>query len=117
LIRPGDRNASRSWGSRLWKLRLEFAQHLAPAAARSTVFAPAHTVSPVVPSELAVPSEPVAPVVSGPAQWAKRSFPGGFPGSAFPLQSDGTLRCPADRPLYAQARRPERDGSLRVLYA
>jgi len=35
----------------------------------------------------------------------------------FPLQPDGTLRCPADRPLYPQERRPERDGSLRVLYA
>jgi len=27
------------------------------------------------------------------------------------------LRCPAGHPLYAQERRPERDGSLRVLYA
>jgi hypothetical protein len=41
----------------------------------------------------------------------------GFPGSAFTPQPDGTLRCPADRPLYSQERRPERDGSLRVLYA
>src|ERR1700694_1783988 len=30
---------------------------------------------------------------------------------------DGTLLCPADHPLYPQERRPERDGSLRVLYA
>jgi hypothetical protein len=62
-------------------------------------------------------SDPAPAVVYGPAQWAKRSFTGGFPGSAFPLQPDGTLRCPADHPLYAQERRPERDGSLRVLYA
>jgi hypothetical protein len=27
------------------------------------------------------------------------------------------LRCPADHPLYPQERRPERNGSLRVLYA
>ncbi|WP_151759777.1 hypothetical protein [Dictyobacter vulcani] len=58
-----------------------------------------------------------APVIYGPAQWAKRSFTGGFPGSVFTLQPDGTLRCPADHPLYAQERRPEHDGSLRVLYA
>jgi hypothetical protein len=32
-------------------------------------------------------------------------------------QPDGTLRCPAGQPLYAQERRPERDGSVRVLYA
>lgn len=31
--------------------------------------------------------------------------------------SSGTLRCPAERPLSAQERRPERDGSLRVLCA
>jgi hypothetical protein len=30
---------------------------------------------------------------------------------------DGTLLCPADHPLYPQERRPERDGSVRVLYA
>src|SRR6266576_3358589 len=45
------------------------------------------------------------------------SFTGGFPGSAFPLQPDGSLLCPANHPLYAQERRPERDGSLRLLYA
>ncbi|HEX6780243.1 MAG TPA: hypothetical protein VF099_18695, partial [Ktedonobacterales bacterium] len=95
----------------LWNLRLELGQHLAPTTVRTTAFAPAHAVSP------AAPSEPVAPVTYGPAQWAKRSFTGGFPGSAFTLQPDGTLRCPADRPLYAQERRPEHDGSLRVLYA
>ncbi len=33
------------------------------------------------------------------------------------LLPDGTLRCPAGRPFYAQERRPERNGSLRVLYA
>jgi hypothetical protein len=35
----------------------------------------------------------------------------------FSLQPDGTLLCPADHPLYPQERRPERDGSLRMLYA
>ncbi len=56
-------------------------------------------------------------VTYGPARWARPSFTGGFPGSAFTLQRDGTLRCPADRPLYPQERRPERDDSLRILYA
>jgi hypothetical protein len=41
----------------------------------------------------------------------------GFPGSAFPPQPDGTLCCPAGHPLYLHERRPERNGSLRVLYA
>jgi hypothetical protein len=90
----------------IWNLRLELGQHLAPAVVRTTAFAPAQAVSPVG-----------ASVVYGPPHWAGRSFTGGFPGSAFTLQPDGTLRCPADRPLYAQERRPERDGSLRVLYA
>jgi Transposase DDE domain len=39
------------------------------------------------------------------------------PGAAFTLQPDGTLRCPANHPLYPQERRAERDGSYRLLYA
>ena len=101
----------------LWNLRLELGQHLAPATVRTTEFAPAHAVSPVALSASAIPSASAAPVIYGPPQWAKRSFTGGFPGSAFTQQSDGTLRCPADHPLYPQERRPEHDGSLRVLYA
>jgi len=95
----------------LWNLRLELGHHLAPAVVRPTECAPAHVASPVS------AGEPVSAVVSGPPQWAKRSFPGGFPGSALTLQPDGTLRCPADHPLYAHERRPEHDGSLRVLSA
>lgn len=53
----------------------------------------------------------------GPPQWARPSFTHGFPGSAFVPQPDGTLRCPAGHPLFVQERRPERNGSLRVLYA
>jgi hypothetical protein len=53
----------------------------------------------------------------GPPKFAQPSFTHGFPGSAFPLQPDGTLSCPAGHPLYMQERRPERNGSLRVLYA
>jgi len=60
---------------------------------------------------------PPAPVAYGPPQWARPSYTKGFAGADFSFQLDGTLRCPAGRPLYAQERRPERNGSLRVLYA
>jgi hypothetical protein len=53
----------------------------------------------------------------GPPKFAQPSFTHGFPGSAFSLQPDGSLRCPAGHPLFVQERRPERNGSLRVLYA
>jgi hypothetical protein len=101
----------------LWNLRLELGQHLAPAKVRTTEFAPAQDSTPPSPSAPVSESSPVPAAVYGLPHWAKPSFTGGFPGSAFTLQPDGTLRCPADRPLYAQERRPERDGSLRVLYA
>lgn len=53
----------------------------------------------------------------GPAQWARPSYTKGFAGTDFSLQPDGTLRCPAGQTLYAQERRQERNGSLRVLDA
>ncbi|MBO0780525.1 MAG: hypothetical protein J2P37_17010 [Ktedonobacteraceae bacterium] len=52
-----------------------------------------------------------------PPQWACPSYTKGFAEADFSLQPDGTLRCPAGWPLYAQERRPECNGSLRVLYA
>jgi hypothetical protein len=42
---------------------------------------------------------------------------GRFTGGDFPLQPDGTLRCPAGQKLIPQERRREADGSLRVVYA
>ena len=60
---------------------------------------------------------PSASVIYGPPQWARPSYTKGFAGADFSLQPDGTLRCPAGCPLYAQERRPERNGSLRVPYA
>ena len=42
---------------------------------------------------------------------------GRFTGADFPLQPDGTLLCPAGKPLHPQERRREADGSLRVVYA
>ena len=101
----------------MWNLRLELGQQLSPSELRTTEFAPAQEVK--APStdepEPAQASLPV--VVYGPPQWARPSFTHGFPGSVFTPQPDGTLRCPANHPLYLQERRPERDGSLRILYA
>ena len=101
----------------IWNLRLELGQQLSQAELRTTEFAPA--------CEAEAPStdepEPAKALTSaamyGPPQWARPSFTHGFPGSAFTPQPDGTLRCPANHPLYSQERSPERDGSLRVLYA
>jgi ketosteroid isomerase-like protein len=107
----------------MWNLRLELGQHLSASAMRTTEFAPAREASPVPAPELVPLGEPVPaaesvpPLMYGPAQWARPSFTGGFPGSAFTLQPDGTLLCPADHPLYPQERRPERDGSYRLVYA
>lgn len=106
----------------IWNLRLELGQALSPSQPRTTEFAPARAVEP---GKLCEPADPPecstlsvqVPVAYGPPQWARPSFTHGFPGSAFTPQPDGTLRCPANHPLYLQERRPERDGSLRVLYA
>ena len=42
---------------------------------------------------------------------------GCLPGSEFPLQADGMLRCPAGHPLTAQERRNEPGGIVRIVYA
>jgi hypothetical protein len=94
----------------VWNLRLELGQQLHPTPFRLTELAPA--LPPSLP-----PGAPPLPVTYGPPQWARPAQRGSFPGAAFQPQPDGTLRCPADHPLYPQERRPERDGSLRVLYA
>jgi hypothetical protein len=101
----------------VWNLRLELGQTLSSFDLRTTEFAPASETSPASAMGPARSEKQTPPVKYGPPQWARSSFTGGFPGSAFTLQPDGTLRCPADCPLYPQERRPERDGSLRVLYA
>lgn len=101
----------------VWNLRLPLGHALHPEPVRTTEFAPAHLpqAEPVI--EPAPICQPSPPMEYGPPKFARPSFTGGFPGSAFVLQADGTLRCPADHPLYPQERRPERDGSLRALYA
>ena len=104
----------------VWNLRLELGQTLSPSEPRTTEFAPPCAVEPVhacEPAEGTDRSSSTPVETYGPPQWARPSFTHGFPGSAFTPQPDGTLRCPANHPLYPQERRPERDGSLRVLYA
>ena len=88
----------------IWNLRLELGHALHPTPMRTTEFAPAQ-VSESAPVVEPIPVSPPPPQVEyGPPQWARPSFTGGFPGSAFLPQADGTLRCPADRPLYPQER-------------
>ena len=101
----------------VWNLRLELGQKLSPLELRTTEFAPAMVVEPESFVKSASSEKQPPPVLYGPAQWARPSLTGGFPGSALTPQPDGTLRCPADHPLYPQERRLERDGSIRVLYA
>ena len=99
----------------VWNLRLELGQHLSATQMRTTEFAPAFEASPAPATEPAPVTEPA--VVYGSPQWARQSWTSGFPGSAFTLQPDGSLLCPAHHPLYPQERRPEHDGSYRLLYA
>jgi hypothetical protein len=110
----------------VWNLRLELGQHLETSAMRLTEFAPAHVGEPpgeIACSRLTAPPAPPEPSSEttlaqfGPPQWARAAQMGGFAGSAFVPQPDGTLRCPRNHPLFPQERRPERDGSLRVVYA
>ncbi len=96
----------------MWNLRLELGHCLHLTALRTTEFAPAQ----VEPLSQPAPDKP-APVIYGPPQWTRAAQMGGFAGDVFTPQPDGTLRCPAGRPLYAQERQPERDGSVRVLSA
>jgi hypothetical protein len=101
----------------IWNLRLELGQQLSSTELRTTEFAPTLEGEPTPSVEPAQIEKSTPTVIYGPPQWARPSFTHGFPGSTFTPQPDGTLRCPANRPLYPQERRPERDGSLRILYA
>jgi len=101
----------------IWNIRLELGQQLSPAELRITEFAPAHDAEAPSANAPAPKDASMPPVVYGPPQWARPSFTHGFPGSEFTPQPDGTLRCPANHLLYPQERRPERDGSVRILYA
>jgi hypothetical protein len=98
-----------------WNLRLELGHQLEPTPLRITEFAPALPS----PSEQAATRSASSAPASGysPPTTATSFKTGRFTGADFPLQPDGTLRCPAGQALSAQERRREADGSLRVVYA
>jgi len=93
-------------------LRLEVGHEVEPTPVRTTEFAPAIAE----PGEQATASS-VPATGYGPPTAATSWKTGRFSGQDFPLQPDGTLRCPAGQSLSAQERRREADGSLRVVYA
>lgn len=95
-----------------WNLRLDLGHQLHPAQVRTTEFAPAD-MSPPPMTKSPMPRLPNSDTPSV----VPRSRMGCLPGSVFPLQPDGTLRCPAGYPLSEQERREERNGTLRIVYA
>jgi hypothetical protein len=97
-----------------WNLRLELGHILAPEPIRTTEFVPA-----IPPQPEFAPTSPSSPPASGyaPPTTATSWKAGRFTGTDFPLQPDGTLRCPAGNVLVPHERRRERDGSLRVVYS
>ncbi len=122
----------------VWNIRIELGQQLTPAPLRLTELVPAGVVtspSSVSPVQMVAPfptegpiqravSAPKAgqapaeqPVGYGPPKFSDVSSCAGFAGSAFALQPDGTLLCPAQQPLYPQERRVLPNGSLRIVYA
>ncbi len=91
----------------VWNLRLELGHQLQPDPVRTTEFAPAPSeVEAQQPHTCGYGKPTVAVVFKA----------GRFSGQDFVLQSDGTLRCPANQSLTAHERRREADGSLRVVY-
>lgn len=96
----------------IWNLRLELGHAFHPTPMRTTEFAPAQ------PEAVAKPGSAVqtTTVAYQPPMWAVSRM-GCIAGEHFTPQSDDTLQCPAGFPLYPQERRPEKDGSVRVVYA
>jgi hypothetical protein len=94
----------------VWNLRLELGHQLEPTPIRMTEFAPA--IPPVTEQAAASPASGYGPPTTATSWKAGR-----FSGQDFPLQPDGTLRCPAGQSLISHERRREADGSLRVVYA
>ena len=99
----------------VWNLRLALGHRLSPTPIRTTVFAPA--LSPQSEPTATRPASSPPATGYGPPTSATSWKTGRFTGTDFPLQPDGTLRCPAGQSLRVQERRPEADGSLRVVYA
>ncbi len=88
----------------VWNLRLELGHQLNPDPVRTTEFASAVFETPEQHRGYGKPTVAVG------------FKEGRFSGQDFPLQPDGTLRCPANQSLTAHERRREADGSLRIVY-
>lgn len=119
----------------VWNLRLECGQQCFATPLRTTTFASAKDPAPVSeavgntqahedgqPAPVSRPAQVSEAVWDsdlsyGPAQWARPSFTGGFPGAAFLPQADGTLLCPAGKVLTLVEYRQERAESVRVSYS
>jgi hypothetical protein len=97
----------------IWNLRRELGHALHPTPMRTTEFAPATSPESVAKSGSAIQTTAVS---YQPPVWAVSRM-GCIAGEHFTPQPDGTLQCPAGFPLYPQEHRPERDGSVRVVYA
>jgi hypothetical protein len=104
----------------MWNLRQELSQQWQPTQMRLTLFAQAQTEAFSPSAHLAsqpASQPPLAESSFGPPQWARAARVGSLGGEHFVLQPNGTLRCPQGATLYPQERRPEHDGTLRVLYS
>jgi hypothetical protein len=99
----------------VWNLRLELGHQLEPTPLRITEFAPAIPEQNAQAATRPTTSTPASGY--GPPATATSWKTGRFTGQDFPLQPDGTLRCPAGSTLTLQERRQETDGSLRLVYA
>jgi hypothetical protein len=96
----------------IWNLRQELSPQWQPTSMRLTEFSPP-------PRTESLPFPNPSPTASsfGPPQWARAARRGSLGGHDFLLQADGTPRCRQGATLYPQERRPEHDGTVRVLYA
>jgi hypothetical protein len=86
----------------VWNLRLELGHQLEPMAPRITEFAPA--LSSPREQEATRPASAAPASGYGSPTTATPWKAGRFSGQDFPLQPDGTLRCPAGSPLIPQER-------------
>ena len=102
----------------IWNLRLELGHQLKPEPLRTTEFAPALPPQPEHTSTRPASPAPSAPASGyAPPAIATSWKAGRFTGTEFPLQPDGTLRCPTGNVLVPHERRREHDGSLRIVYS
>ncbi len=91
-------------------LRLELGHQLHPDPVRLTSLAPACSSAHEDVANFPSPSQG-----DGPPEGALRRIAGRFSGRELARKHEGTLRCPAGQSLVAHERRPEADGSLRVV--